>query len=83
MHDSASFNSRSGLPSSVISKYQLHVPRLGFGIKYNNYGIIDSVDSVSRDGLDTTIHAIHYKKPKKLRPVNFFSLLNYIFMILS
>ena len=26
--------------------------------------IIESVDSISRDGPDTPIYAIHYKKPK-------------------
>ena len=33
-------------------------------------GIIESVDSISRDGLDTPIYVIHYKKPKISELVN-------------
>ena len=33
-------------------------------LELNKLLIIESVDSISRDGPDTPIYAIHYKKPK-------------------
>ena len=36
--------------------------------------IIESVDSISRDGLDTPIHIMHYKKPNYSTQLYFYSL---------
>ena len=37
----------------------------------NNVVIIESVDSISRDGLDTPIYIIHYKKRNNSKKVKF------------
>ena len=42
--------------------------------------IIESVDSISRDGPDTPIYVIHYKKLKAGKPMKFLTL---IFIICS
>ena len=34
-----------------------------FGMCVNGTIIIESVDSISRDGMDTSIYIIHYKHP--------------------
>ena len=40
-----------------LSKPQIHE-------KPDAVYIIESVDSISRDDVDTSVHVIHYKKPK-------------------
>ena len=45
--------------------------------------IIESVDSISRDGPDTPIHVIHYKKPNNSATDTVSRFLSYINVIFS
>ena len=47
------------------------------------FSIIESVDSISRDGPDTPIYVIHYKRPNNLGTDTISRFISYINMIFS
>ena len=50
-----------------------HIIKLQHDKKQEQSGkcIIESVDSISRDGPDTSIYVIHYKSPKNSALINY------------